>query len=57
MWIPKNKKTGVEYPEVSEEVKLAYEADPVIADKYTFIPVKETKPPKEAKKVTGLKSK
>lgn len=45
-WIPKNKKSGVHYPEISDQEKAAWEADPMIGPRYEFIPV--AKPEKKA---------
>lgn len=48
-WIPKNKKSGVHYPEISDQEKAAWEADPMIGPRYEFIPVaKPEKPEKKA---------
>jgi len=35
-WTPRNKKTGIDYPPVSDAEKLAMEADPQTKGKYTF---------------------
>jgi hypothetical protein len=54
-WIPKNKRTGRQYPAISDQEKREMEADKLIGPKYVFLPVneKQEKPapePKEAKK-------
>lgn len=38
-WIPKNKKTGKEYPQVDDAGKKELENYQMTAGKYTFIPV------------------
>lgn len=35
-WIPKNKKTGVVYPAISDQEKSAYLADPLLSTRYSF---------------------
>lgn len=56
LWIPKNKKTGMEYPPFTDAEKAAYMADPLLAAKYTFtaVPGSDKQPapaPIEAKPV------
>lgn len=54
MWIPKNKKTGKEYPAISDSEKDALEATLAIRGKYTYRKVPDPKPiplPVEAKAV------
>ena len=43
-WIPKNKVTGVQYPEVDDAGRSHYEADPMTKGKYTFLPVTSPAP-------------
>jgi hypothetical protein len=44
-YIPKNKKTGIEYPAISQEEKDAYEAPTsAVKGKYAFRPVAGAKP-------------
>ena len=35
-WIPRNKKTGIDYPPISDAEKAAMESDFVTKGKYTF---------------------
>lgn len=56
LWIPKNKKTGKEYPAITDAEKADYLKDPLLAPKYTFIAVpgsdkQPAPPPSEAKQV------
>lgn len=50
-WIPVNKKTGIEYPPVTDAEKAAMESDPQTKGKYRFktAPGEVPKVPKNAK--------
>jgi len=41
MWIPKNKKTGQEYPAITGEQKAEWLNDPYIKARYTFRQVED----------------
>jgi hypothetical protein len=56
MWIPRNKKTGVEYPPISKEKRDAWERHPQIAGKYQYIPVEESPAPVPKKKPASKKA-
>lgn len=45
MWIPKNKKTGLEYPPVTDAEKAELEKDRNYQQKYTFRKVADVKTP------------
>lgn len=59
-WTPRNKKTGIEYPPVSDAEKAAMESDPATKGKYTFKPTADespkqpTKPKAEKEKLTPI---
>lgn len=62
LWIAKNKRTGKEYPNFTDEEKAAYLADPILSGKYTFTVMpgsdKARAPePLEARKVDTAKPK
>ncbi len=58
-WIPKNKKTGIEYPAIDDATKAEWLSDPYLKAKYTFraTSVAETVslPATKAAKAEGLK--
>lgn len=56
-FIPKNKKTGQQYPAITEALKTAWEADPALKGKYVFLPVADavTEPGVEAQKPVKAK--
>lgn len=35
-WIPRNKKTGIEYPAIPDAEKAQWESDPNLKGKYTY---------------------
>lgn len=42
-WTPINKRTGAKYPPVTDEIKLAFEADSFLKRKYRFVPADDRK--------------
>ena len=60
IWVPKNKKTGIEYPAIDDATKAEWLSDPYLKAKYTFratSAVAETfnRPATKVAKADGLK--
>ena len=53
MWIPKNKRTRVEYPAISDAEKKVYESDPMLKGRYTFRPAPAESTPNNVNIVPG----
>lgn len=57
MWIPKNKKTGIQYPAVTDAEKSELLKDPAYRDKYVFLKASESvKAPKVVQDVSVKKA-